>query len=126
MTRNIIKTAKAPSAIGPYSQAVKHGDTVYLSGQIALDPETMKVVPGGISEQAHRVFKNLRAVCEAAGSSLDGIVKVTIYMTDLGNFSTVNQIMAEYFSEPYPARATVGVAALPLGVEVEMEAVLGL
>jgi reactive intermediate/imine deaminase len=126
MTRNIIKTAKAPSAIGPYSQAVKHGDTVYLSGQIALDPETMKVVPGGISEQAPRVFKNLRAVCEAAGSSLDGIVKVTIYMTDLGNFSTVNQIMAEYFSEPYPARATVGVAALPLGVEVEMEAVLGL
>jgi reactive intermediate/imine deaminase len=126
MTRNIIKTANAPSAIGPYSQAVKHGDTVYLSGQIALDPETMKVVPGGISEQAHRVFKNLRAVCEAAGSSLNGIMKVTIYMTDLGNFSTVNQIMAEYFSEPYPARATVGVAALPLGVEVEMEAVLGL
>jgi reactive intermediate/imine deaminase len=126
MTRNIIKTASAPSAIGPYSQAVRHGDTVFLSGQIALDPETMKVVPGGISEQAHRVFKNLSAVCEAAGSSLDGIVKVTIYMTDLGNFSTVNQIMAEYFSEPFPARATVGVAALPLGVEVEVEAVLGL
>jgi reactive intermediate/imine deaminase len=126
MTRNIIKTAKAPSAIGPYSQAVKYGDTIYLSGQIALDPETMTVVPGGISEQAHRVFKNLRAVCEAAGSSLDSVLKVTIYMTDLGNFSTVNQIMAEYFSEPFPARATVGVAALPLGVEVEMEAVLGL
>jgi len=126
MTRNIIKTRNAPSAIGPYSQAVKHGDTVYLSGQIALDPETMKVVPGDISKQTHRVFMNLRAVCEAAGSSLDGILKLTIYMTDLGNFSTVNQIMAEYFSEPFPARATVGVAALPLGVEVEMEAVLGL
>jgi len=126
MTRKIIKTRNAPSAIGPYSQAVKHGDTVYLSGQIALDPETMKVVPGDISKQTHRVFMNLRAVCEAAGSSLDGILKLTIYMTDLGNFSTVNQIMAEYFSEPFPARATVGVAALPLGVEVEMEAVLGL
>lgn len=126
MTRNIIKTHNAPSAIGPYSQAVKHGDTVYLSGQIALDPETMKVVSGDISKQTHRVFMNLRAVCEAAGSSLDGILKLTIYMTDLGNFSTVNQIMAEYFSEPFPARATVGVAALPLGVEVEMEAVLGL
>jgi reactive intermediate/imine deaminase len=126
MSKNIIKTTSAPSAIGPYSQAVKHGSTVYLSGQIALDPETMKVVQGGVSEQAHRVFKNLRAVCEAAGGGLDDIVKVTIYMTDLGNFSTVNQIMAEYFSEPFPARATVGVAALPLGVEVEVEAVLGL
>jgi reactive intermediate/imine deaminase len=126
MTRNIIKTPNAPSAIGPYSQAVKRGDTVYLSGQIALDPETMKVVPGGISEQAHRVFMNLRAVCEAAGGSLDGVLKLTIYMTNLGDFSTVNQIMAGYFSEPYPARATIGVAALPLGVEVEVEAVLGL
>ncbi len=126
MSKNIIKTASAPSAIGPYSQAVKHGSAVYLSGQIALDPETMKVVQGGISEQAHRVFKNLRAVCEAAGGTLDDIVKVTIYMTNLGDFSTVNQIMAEYFSEPFPARATVGVAALPLGVEVEVEAVLGL
>jgi reactive intermediate/imine deaminase len=126
MTRDIIKTENAPSAIGPYSQAVRHGNTVYLSGQIALDPATMKVVPGDISEQAHRVFKNLRAVCEAAGGSLDDLLKLTIYMTDLGNFSTVNQIMAEYFSEPYPARATVGVAALPLGVEVEVEAILGL
>jgi reactive intermediate/imine deaminase len=86
----------------------------------------MKVVPGGVSEQAHRVFQNLRAVCTAAGGSLDEVVKVTIFMTDLGNFATVNQIMAEYFSEPYPARATIGVAALPLGVEVEVEAVLGL
>ena len=105
---------------------MKRGDTVYLSGQIALDPKTMKVVSGGISEQAHRVFLNLRAVCEAAGGNLDGILKVTIYMTNLGDFATVNQVMAEYFSEPYPARATVGVAALPLGVEVEVEAVLGL
>jgi reactive intermediate/imine deaminase len=126
MTRSIIKTPNAPSAIGPYSQAVKRGDTVYLSGQIALDPETMKVVPGDISEQAHRVFMNLRAVCEAAGGSLDGVLKLTIYMTNLGDFSTVNQIMAGYFSEPYPARATIGVAALPLGVEIEVEAVLGL
>ncbi|MFC1696534.1 RidA family protein [Pseudomonadota bacterium] len=126
MTRNIIKTDHAPAAIGPYSQAVKHGNTVYLSGQIALNPETMEVVSGDISAQAHRVFLNLRAVCEAAGGSLDDIVKVNIYMTNLGDFATVNQVMAEYFSEPYPARATVGVAALPLGVEVEVEAVLGL
>jgi len=126
MTRSIIKTPNAPSAIGPYSQAVKRGDTVYLSGQIALDPTTMKVVSGGISEQARQVFMNLRAVCEAAGGNLDGILKLTIYMTNLGDFATVNQVMAEHFSEPYPARATVGVAALPLGVEVEVEAVLGL
>jgi len=126
MTRNIIKTDHAPAAIGPYSQAVKHGNTVYLSGQIALNPETMEVVSGDISAQAHRVFLNLRAVCEAAGGSFDDIVKVNIYMTNLGDFATVNQVMAEYFSEPYPARATVGVAALPLGVEVEVEAVLGL
>jgi len=126
MTKNAIKTEKAPAALGPYSQAVRHGDTVYLSGQIGLDPATMQVVPGGISEQARRVFKNLRAVCEAAGSSLDGIVKMNIYMTDLGNFATVNQIMAEYFSEPFPARATIEVSALPLGVEIEVEAVLGL
>ena len=126
MTRSIIKTPNAPSAIGPYSQAVKRGDTVYLSGQIALDPKTMKVVSGGIREQARQVFMNLRAVCEAAGGNLDGILKLTIYMTNLGDFATVNQVMAEHFSEPYPARATVGVAALPLGVEVEVEAVLGL
>lgn len=126
MTRKIIKTDQAPAAIGPYSQAVKHGNTVYLSGQIALNPETMEVVSGDISAQAHRVFLNLRAVCEAAGGSLDDVVKVNIYMTNLGDFARVNQVMAEYFSEPYPARATVGVAALPLGVEVEVEAVLGL
>lgn len=126
MTREIINTGEAPAAIGPYSQAVKHGDSVYLSGQIPLDPATMTLVSGDITEQAHRVFKNLRAVCEAAGSDLDGIVKVNIYMTDLGQFTRVNEVMAEYFSEPYPARATVGVAALPLGAEVEVEAVLGL
>ncbi len=126
MTRQIIKTGNAPAAIGPYSQAVKHGDTVYLSGQIPLDPATMEVVSGDIGAQAHRVFKNLLSVCVAAGSNLNGILKLNIYMTDLGNFATVNQVMAEYFSEPYPARATVGVAALPLGVEIEVEAVLGL
>jgi reactive intermediate/imine deaminase len=126
MTRQIIKTDNAPAAIGPYSQAVKHGDTVYLSGQIPLDPATMKLVTGNIEAQAHRVFMNLQAVCEAAGSKLDGIVKLNVYLTDLGNFATINQVMAEYFSEPWPARAAVGVLALPLGAEVEMEAVLGL
>ena len=126
MTRQIIKTGNAPAAIGPYSQAVRHGDTVYLSGQIPLDPATMELVNGDINAQTHRVFLNLKAVCEAAGGSLDGIVKLNVYLTDLGNFATVNQIMAGYFSEPYPARAAVGVVALPLGAEVEMEAVLGL
>ena len=126
MTRQIIKTGNAPAAIGPYSQAVKHGNTVYLSGQIPLDPETMKLVGADIDAQTRRVFMNLQAVCEAAGGNLDGIVKLNVYLTDLGNFATVNQVMAEYFSEPYPARAAVGVVALPLGAEVEMEAVLGL
>ena len=126
MTRQVIHTAKAPAAIGTYSQAVRHGDTVYLSGQIPLDPESMEIVAGGIEAQIHRVFKNLRAVCEAAGSDLGGIVKLNVYMTDLGNFAKVNEVMAQYFSEPYPARAAVGVSALPLGAEVEMEAVLGL
>ena len=126
MSRQIIKTDKAPNAIGPYSQAVRHGDTVYLSGQIPLDPETMELVAGDIGAQAQRAFMNLRAVCAAAGSGLEGIVKLNVYLTDLGNFAAVNQIMTEYFSEPYPARAAVGVAALPLGAEIEMEAVLGL
>jgi reactive intermediate/imine deaminase len=126
MTRNAISTGTAPAAVGTYSQAVRHGDTVYLSGQIPLDPATMKLVSGDIAEQIHRVFQNLRAVCIAAGGDLDGIVKLNVYLTDLGNFATVNEVMAGYFSEPYPARAAVGVAALPLGAEVEMEAVLGL
>jgi reactive intermediate/imine deaminase len=126
MTRNIIHTANAPAAIGPYSQAVRHGDTVYLSGQIPLDPATMTLVKGDIASQIHRVFQNLSAVSEAAGGGLQDLVKLNVYLTDLGNFPIVNQIMQEYFTEPYPARAAVGVSALPMGAEVEMEAVLGL
>ena len=126
MSKKIIKTDKAPAAIGPYSQAVQHGDLVFLSGQIPLDPETMQRVAGGIENQVDRVFKNLQAVCEAAGGSLADIIKLNVFLTDLGNFATVNEIMKGYFSEPYPARAAVGVVALPLGAEVEMEAVLGL
>lgn len=126
MTTQIIQTEKAPSAIGAYSQAVRHGDTVYLSGQIPLDPQTMEMISGDIENQIHRVFLNLRAVCEAANGSLDDIVKLNVYLTDLGNFASVNSIMAEYYSEPYPARAAVGVAALPRGAEVEMDAVLAL
>jgi len=126
MSKQIISTSQAPAAIGSYSQATRHGNTSYLSGQIPLDPASMEIVDGGIEAQIHRVFMNLRAVCEAAGSGLEGIVKLNVYLTDLGNFAAVNQIMKEYFSEPYPARAAVGVAALPLGSEIEMEAVLGL
>jgi reactive intermediate/imine deaminase len=126
MTRETIKTGSAPAAIGPYSQAVRHGEVVYLSGQIPLEPASMQLVEGDIAAQAHRVFRNLRAVCEAAGAGLDDIVKLTIYMTDLGHFAQVNETMAEYFTEPYPARATVEVAGLPLGAEIEVEAVLGL
>jgi reactive intermediate/imine deaminase len=126
MAKQAIHTERAPAAVGPYSQAVRHGDIVFLSGQIPLDPATMQLVDGDIAEQVHRVFRNLRAVCEAAGGGLDDIVKLNVYLTDLGNFATVNAIMQTYFAEPYPARAAVGVAALPLGAEVEMEAVLGL
>jgi len=126
MTREIIQTNQAPAAVGPYSQAVRHGGLVFLSGQIPLDPATMKLVDGDIEEQAHRVFRNLAAVCEAAGGNLGGIVKLNVYMTDMANFARVNAVMKGYFSEPYPARAAVGVAALPLGAELEMEAVLGL
>lgn len=126
MTRNIISTDQAPAAVGTYSQAVRHGDTVYLSGQIPIDPATQKLIDGDIATQVDRVFRNLKAVCEAAGSDLGGIVKLNVYLTDLGNFATVNQVMAGYFEKPYPARAAVGVSALPLGAEVEMEAVLGL
>ena len=126
MTRQIISTDQAPAAVGTYSQAVRHGDTVYLSGQIPIDPATQQLVTGDIADQIHRVCQTLRAVCQAAGSDLGGIVKLNVYMTDLGNFAAVNQVMAEYFEQPYPARAAVGVAALPLGAEVEMEAVLGL
>lgn len=126
MSREIIATDQAPAAIGTYSQAVRHGDTVYLSGQIPLVPETMEMVEGGFEDQAHRVFQNLRAVCAAAGATLDDAVKVNVYLTDLTHFATVNEIMSGYFSEPYPARAAVGVAQLPRGAEIEIDAVLGL
>lgn len=123
MSREIIKTEQAPAAIGTYSQAVKVGNTVYLSGQIPLDPVTMELVEG-METQIRRVFDNLSAVAQAAGGSLADVVKLTIFLTDLGHFALVNQIMAEYFQQPYPARAAVGVAALPKGAQVEMEAVL--
>ena len=116
----------APQAIGPYSQAIKTGSLVFLSGQIPLNPETMELVSGGIAPQPHQVFNNLIAVAEAAGGSLANAVKLTIYVTDLGDFATVNEIMAEYFSEPYPARATIQVSALPKGAIVEIDAVLSL
>ena len=122
--KSIIQTDSAPEAIGPYSQAVKAGDTVYLSGQIPLDPETMEVISGDFANNTRRVFENLKAVCEAAGGRLQDIVKLNIYMTDLSNFATVNEVMATYFQEPYPARAAIGVAALPKGVPVEMDAVM--
>lgn len=123
MPREIIKTDQAPAAIGTYSQAVKVGNTVYLSGQIPLDPTRMEVVEG-MEGQVRRVFDNLQAVARAAGGSLNDVVKLGIFLTDLSHFGLVNQIMAEYFQEPYPARAAVGVAALPKGVAVEMDAVL--
>lgn len=124
MTKEIIKTDKAPQAIGTYSQAVKVDNTVYLSGQIPLVPETMEIIEGGISAEIRRVFENLQAVCQAAGGDLQDIVKLNIFLTDLTNFPTVNEIMAEFFVEPYPARAAIGVAALPKGVGVEMDAVM--
>lgn len=123
MSRKIISTDKAPAAIGTYSQAVQVGTTVYLSGQIPLDPATMNVVAGPVENQVRRVFDNLRAVLEAAGGSMADIVKLNIYLTDLGNFATVNEVMAEVFDEPYPARAAIGVKELPKGVPVEMDAV---
>lgn len=122
--KHVIQTDQAPAAIGTYSQAVKAGDTVYISGQIPLVPETMDVVSDDFSEQTHQVFKNLRAVCEAAGGSLDQLVKVNIYLTDLANFAAVNTVMSEYFAQPYPARAAVGVKQLPKDVAIEIEGVL--
>ncbi len=124
MAKTIIQTDAAPQAIGTYSQAVKVDNTVYISGQIPLDPASMEVVPGGIEAEITRVFDNLQAVAEASGGSLVNVVKLNIFLVDLGNFPTVNEIMARYFSEPYPARAAIGVAALPKGVGVEMDAVL--
>ena len=123
MARQIISTPNAPAAIGPYSQAVKAGNLVYLSGQIGLDPATMQMVDG-VEAQARQVFANLKAVCEAAGGSLDDAVKLTIYLTDLANFGVVNEIMKSCFVEPFPARATVGVRELPRGALVEADLVL--
>lgn len=124
MSKEIISTDNAPQAIGTYSQAVKVGDTVYLSGQIPLVPETMEMVEGGIELQIRRVFDNLQAVATAAGGSLADIVKLNVFLIDLGNFPVVNEVMSEYFSEPYPARAAIGVAALPKDAGVEMDAVM--
>lgn len=120
----IISTENAPAAIGTYSQAVKVNSTTYLSGQIPLDPNTMELVEGGFTEQAHQMFKNLSAVCEAAGGTLQDIVKLNIFMEDLGNFPLINEVMAEYFSEPYPARAAVGVKQLPKGAMVEADGIM--
>lgn len=124
MARQIIQTDGAPKAIGTYSQAVRVGDQVFLSGQIPLDPVTMNLVGGGMDSQIRRVFDNLKAVAEAAGGSLDDIVKLNVFLTDLAHFPLVNEIMAGYFTEPYPARAAIGVAALPRGAGVEMDAVM--
>ena len=123
--RTIISTDQAPAAIGPYSQAVRAGDTVYLSGQIPLDPKTMQIVDG-FENQVKRVFENLRAVAKAAGGDFSRVVRVTIYLIDLANFPKVNEVMATYFKEPYPARAAVGVASLPRGAAVEIDAVMHL
>ncbi|RZU99251.1 RidA family protein [Spiribacter vilamensis] len=126
MTRRIIQTDQAPAAIGPYSQAVQVGDLVFISGQIPLDPVTMTLVEADIDTQTRRVFDNLRHVCVAAGGDLASICKLSIFMTDLGHFATVNSIMTDYFAEPYPARAAVGVRELPKGAMVEVEAILSL
>ena len=124
MAKEIISTDQAPRAIGTYSQAVKCGGSVYLSGQIPLIPETMELVEGDIEAHIRRVFDNLQAVARAAGGSLADVVKLNVFLTDLAHFPIVNQVMAEYFSEPYPARAAIGVAALPKGASVEMDAVM--
>jgi len=126
LNKEAVHTSGAPAAIGTYSQAIRTGNLVFLSGQIPLNPATMELVGDDFEARARRVFENLKAVAEAAGGSLEGIVKVTVYLTDLANFATVNSVMAEYFSEPYPARAAVGVASLPKGADVEAEAILAL
>lgn len=124
MSKTVITSDKAPAAIGTYSQAIKAGNTVYLSGQIPLDPATMQMVEGGFEAEAVQVFENLKAVCEAAGGSLADIAKLNIFLTDLSNFATVNEVMGRYFQQPYPARAAIGVAALPRGAQVEMDGIL--
>lgn len=122
--KHIIQTEKAPKAIGPYSQAVKVGNTVYFSGQIPLHPDTMALVTGGVQEEAKQVFTNLAAVASAAGGSLDAIVKLTIYLTDLSHFPQVNEVMTTFFKEPYPARTTIQISALPKAAQVEIEAIM--
>ena len=124
MTKEIISTKNAPQAIGPYSQAVKAGNLMFISCQIPLDPETGDLVSQSIEDQAKQVLENVKSICEAAECSLDDIVKISIFLTDLNNFAVVNDMMKEYFSEPYPARATVEVSGLPLGVNVEIEAIV--
>lgn len=124
MSHQPIHTANAPQAIGPYSQAVQVGNTVYLSGQIPLDPANGELLTGDIAAQARRVFENLKAVCEAAGGSFAQIARVGIYLTDLNDFASVNAVMAEYFTQPYPARSTIGVAALPKGAQMEVDAIV--
>jgi reactive intermediate/imine deaminase len=126
MQRQIIRTERAPKAIGPYSQAVRVGDTVYLSGQIALDPATGELVSGDITAQTRRVLDNLQAVASAAGGSLDHVVKLTVFLTDMAHYAKVNELMLQYFHEPFPARAAVAVAALPRDARIEMECVLSL
>lgn len=126
MSKQAIHSDQAPAAIGTYSQAIRVGELVFLSGQIPLDPATMEMVSGDFEARARRVFDNLRAVARAAGGDLDQIVKLTVFLTDLGNFATVNRVMQDYFTAPYPARAAVGVAALPKGADVEADAILAL
>ncbi|MCF2949147.1 RidA family protein [Paraglaciecola aquimarina] len=126
MTKSVIHTDNAPAAIGTYSQAIKSGTTVYLSGQIPLVPETMQVISEDFAEQAHQVFKNVSAVCEAAGGTTNELAKVNIFLTDLSKFATVNEIMSQYFEQPYPARAAVQVSALPKGVQIEIDGVMEL
>ncbi len=124
MARTVIQTPKAPAAIGPYSQAVAAGGLVFLSGQVGLDPASGELVKGGLEAEARRAFENLRAVAEATGAGLDAAVRVTLYLTDLGQFAVANRIMQEYFREPYPARVTIGVAALPRGAAIEVDCIL--
>jgi reactive intermediate/imine deaminase len=126
LTKKAVHTSGAPAAIGTYSQAIRSGNLVFLSGQIPLDPATMELTGDDFEARARRVFENLKAVAHAAGGDLDRIVKVTIYLTDLANFAAVNAVMADYFTEPYPARAAIGVASLPKGADVEAEAILAL
>jgi len=126
MSKQIISTHNAPAAIGVYSQAVRVGNTIWVSGQIPLDPATKELVTGGIEAQVRQVFENLKAIVVAAGASFDEVVKATVFLTDFSHFALVNKIMAEYFREPYPARAAVGVAALPRGAEIEVECIVAL